>query len=280
MAFESLLFHAGALNRQLFNASALRHNQFDCHIATAKNCGTHFIKYALSHILSEIYDLAPPQHVRDDRIVGHTKTPPEYSHIPQIAVTHSQPHYLMRYDCIHKWKELPKFIVLVRDIRAILVSVYDKWQGEKLTKLMRAQDEVSFSDYVRGDMMGKAHVADIWSLFKFFNAWGAVYEACPTRVKILKYEELTSHSFEIMRQTCDFIGIQDASDDIIQRALDKSSRSEMRKKLDKDEFNFDKSINTKQKDFMSWYNSDDQDFFNQACQKYLKHDFGYDMIFK
>ena len=26
--------------------------------------------------------------------------------------------------------------------------------------------------------------------------------------------------------------------------------------------------------------SDDQDFFNQACQKYLKHDFGYDMIFK
>src|SRR5262245_44769290 len=101
MTDPALHMHLRALNRQVFNPTCIKHRNFDAHIATAKNCGTHWIKYMLSLALAETYNLPAPTSIRDDSIVGHTKTPPKYKDIPQIAVTHSHPHYLMRIPAVH-----------------------------------------------------------------------------------------------------------------------------------------------------------------------------------
>ena len=172
MCIDHYHLYLRAINRQLFNPTCLKHNKFDCHIATAKNCGTHWLKYMLSHILSKAYDIPAPEKITDDSIVGHTKTPPSYSHIPQIAVTHSHPHYLMRLPFVYKPLKLPKFAVLVRDPREILISIYETTKGEYLDKKMNSND-VTFSQYLKGDVTGKTRIEDIWGIMLFLNSWGS-----------------------------------------------------------------------------------------------------------
>ena len=149
---EGIKLGLKSANRQLFNPTVIKHRQFDCHIATAKQCGTHWIKYMLSLILCEIYDLPPPSHVIEDSILGHPKTPPKYDHIPQIAVTHSHPHYLIHLPHAVRQLNLPKFLVMVRDPRDILVSAYEKSKGTNFYQEAGLDKEYSFSDFIRLDM--------------------------------------------------------------------------------------------------------------------------------
>lgn len=274
-AYES--FHLGrrAVNRQLFNPTAVKHRNFDCHIATAKLCGTHWIKYMLSLALAERYNLPPPDHIKDDSIVGHTKHPPRYKNIPQIAVTHSHPHYLLRIPGIFKIIDLPKFAVLVRDPRDILVSMYEKNRGDHMKKKMSTDEDVTFSRFIRGDVTGGTRIGDIWQIILFFNAWGPVAAAHPGHVMMAKYEDLKNDTPGTLRRICDHAGLNDISNDVLARAVANSSKEHMRKRLDKSEDVYDKSVNLGQRDFRAWYNDEDRAFVERVCKRYLKYDFGY-----
>jgi hypothetical protein len=275
MAFEAFHLQARALNRQLFNPTVVKHNNFDCHIATAKLCGTHWIKYMLSLILAELYDLPPPAHIRDDAIVGHTKNPPQYKQIPQIAVTHSHPHYLLRVPGVFNVLRLPEFAVLVRDPRDILVSMYEKSRGEHLMKKMNTNEEVSFSRFIRGDVTGRTRIGDIWQIILFFNAWGMVVKAHPAHIIVIKYEDLKSDTATLLRRVCDHTGLQNVTDDMIARAVSAASKDKMRQKLDTTETKFEKSVNLGQRDFKQWYSAEDRAFVEETCKRFLNCDFGY-----
>lgn len=262
-----------AFNRQMFNPTCLKNRHFDGHIATAKNCGTHWIKYMLSLAIAEKFGLPEPAHIRDDAIVGHTKAPPKYKNIPQIAVTHSHPHYLMRLR-LFTYLQLPRFVVLVRDMRAILVSIYEKSRGEHLDKKMHLKD-VDFQTYLRGDVTGNTRIEDIWGLILFFNAWGAVHKNNPERVLIVRYEDLAANTLSTLRAVRDHIGLEELSDDSLQRAIEKSSKNEMKKRIDATEDQGDKSVNLVDRDFLKWYSESDMEFLREACRRHLKYDFGY-----
>ena len=229
----------------------------------------------LSLALAERYGLAPPEHIKDDSIVGHTKTPPRYKNIPQLAVTHSHPHYLLRVSNIFKALDLPKFVVLVRDPRDILVSMYEKSRGEHLKKKMSADEDVTFSRFIRGDVTGGTRIGDIWQIILFFNAWGPVVVAHSENVLLAKYEDMKADTAGTLRKICDHAGLTDVSDDVLMRAVANSSKEHMRTRLDRSEDVYDKSVNLGQRDFRSWYNADDRAFIESVCSRYLRYDFGY-----
>lgn len=266
-----------ALNRQIFNPTVIKHRKFDCHIATAKHCGTHWIKYMISLVLCEIYDLPPPNHIIEDNIVGHTKTPPRYNHIPQIAVTHSHPHYCLRSSNIHKLLNLPKFLILVRDPRDILVSAYEKAKGNYLDDIMESKTPVDFSQFIRANMQIKKPFADIWSIILFFNAWGALQNKPRNQYKFMAYETIKNAPEETLKDICDFIGIPNVTDQIITNAVQNSSRKKMKKKLNPNEPQADKSVNLKVRNFKDWYNEEDREFCNNIFDQHLKFYFGYNL---
>ncbi len=268
---ETFYLHWRAFNRQMFNPTCLKHRQFDGHIATAKNCGTHWVKYMLSLAIAEHYGLPPPAHIRDDSIVGHTKNRPSHTHIPQIAVTHSHPHYLMCSAFVMNTIRLPRFVVQVRDIRSILVSMYEKTRGEILDKKMHGQN-VGFSAYLRGDVTGKTRIEDIWGLILFFNAWGAVIKRNPEKVIPVRYEDLKAGTPATLRVICDHIGL-DIPDDILSRAIDSSNKDIMKTRIAKTET--EKIVNTQTRNDLDWYSAEDMKFVRKTCEKHLEYDFGY-----
>jgi len=270
MTRESLHLTKRALNRQLFNPTCIKHNNFDGHIATAKNCGTHWVKYMLSLALAEKYNLPAPESIRDDAIVGHTKTPPKYKNIPQIAITHSHPHYLMRLPAAHKALHLPKFVVLVRDMRSILVSMYEKSKGPHIDEKL-GRSNVTFSEYLPGDVTGRTRFEDIWGLILFFNAWGAIAEKSPENTLVVRYEDLQSNTQGTLRKICDHIGL-DISDDILARASTISTKKDMEELMDEEG---EKIVNTQSRNDLDWYSEQDMNFLRKTCNKYLKYNFGY-----
>lgn len=265
---------AYSANRQIFNPSVMKHNQFDGHIATAKHCGTHWIKYMLSHVLSQIHDLPPPQHVRDDAIIGRPRFPPQHGHTPQLVVTHSQPHYAMRIPSLCTLLKTPRCAFFVRDPKDLLVSIYEKYKGDFIDDIYQ-QENVTFSDYLRSPVTQRTRIETMWGLIRFFNAWGAIQDACPKRTTLVKYEDLLNNTEAELTKICTHFGIEGATPKILQNAIERSSREKMRKKLDKTEAQYERSVNVKKRDFEDWYSAEDTEFFNAACHRYLKYDFGY-----
>jgi hypothetical protein len=275
MFYERFHLCARAANRQLFNPTVVKHRYFDCHIATAKLCGTHWIKYMLSLALAERYGLPPPTSIRDDSIVGHTKTPPRHKNIPQIGVTHSHPHYLLRALGVFDVLKLPRFVVMVRDPRDILVSMYEKSKGPHLQKKMGVAEEVTFSRFIRGDVTGRTRIGDIWNIMLFFNGWGPVVKAHPDHVLAVRYEDLKSDTVGMLRRICDHAKLPDITDDMIARAVAGSSKEHMRAQPAVEATQFDRIVNVGQRSFRDWYGPDDRAFIEDACKRFLKHDFGY-----
>ena len=264
-----------SFNRQMFNPTIVKHNQFDAHIATAKNSGTHWIKHMLGHIVVQMFDgVEPPKTIADDSIIGHPKNPPVYDHIPQIALTHSHPHYTMRMPALYDVLKIPACAFVVRNPKDLLVSLFEKHKGEFLDKTFGAKD-VSFSQYLRADMTRKYDLETLWGVIRFFNGWGAVEKNAGPKVLRIRYEDLQADTPAHMRKLCDHIGLEKATDSMIESAIEKSSKKEMRKHLDPNRTQADKVVNLEKRQPEEWYSPEDKAFFEEMCARYLKYDFGY-----
>ncbi len=182
---------------------------------------------------------------------------------------------MLRATNIEKILKLPKFLILVRDPRDILVSAFEKAKGPYLDNVMNSQTPVDFSQFLRADMDLKKPFADIWSIILFFNAWGALQHKPAEQYQFMTYENVKENTLEAFKSICNFIGIEGINDRIIHRAIENSSRQKMKKKLNPDEEQAEKSVNLRVRNFKDWYNDEDQKFVNDIFSKYLKYNFGY-----
>lgn len=263
---DELRFRLKCLNRGLFNPAVIRHRRFAGHVTSPKQSGTHWVKYLLSLVLAELYDLPEPEHIRANAIVGHPKDPPRYPGIPRIVTSHGHAHYLMRLPGAFRLLRLPRFVVLVRDIRAILVSNYEKWNADY---------RVDFATYLRGDIRGTAYVTDIWEIMRFFNSWGPVAEAHPDAVLVQRYEDILADPQSAFAGICRHFGIAGATDAVLARAIARSSREEMAKRPDPTENRADKVVNLAARDLEAWFGDDTRAFLRETCRRNLRYDFGY-----
>ena len=214
------------------------------------------------------------EHIGDDKIVGHPKNPPIYDHIPKLAVTHSHPHYMMRCASLHDYFQWPRYAFLVRNPKAILVSIYEKSKGEHIDKKF-GKDNVTFSEYLKCDIQKDNRLENLWGIIRYFNAWGCVYKNCEKNVLLIQYEEIEKNTEHVLKQLCNHFGLENITSDILRTAIQRSSRQEMRQKLNASEDQYQRSVNIQKNNFEDWFSEDDNHYYHDICKRYLHYDFGY-----
>ncbi|MDF3022648.1 MAG: Sulfotransferase domain protein [Alphaproteobacteria bacterium] len=265
MTKTDLIFALYTLNRRWTNGSLLMHRNFDGHIVSMQQSGSHWIKNQLASVLAQLYNLPPLAHIQDDSIIGHTKSPPKYKNIPQIVHSHGYPHgFTLMLPFLH----YPKYLVLVRDLKESLVSHYERFKGD--------YGNCDFATYLRGDVRQKTFHSDIWSRMRFMNEWGRMLEKYPQSVMPLKYEDMKADAGGSLRRVCQFFSIQNVTDAVIDSALAEASRDRMAEKPNPEVTTIVVRKEPRM-DVAAYFNGENGAFFDATTARYLRHDFGYDL---
>jgi hypothetical protein len=191
---NDFLFRIHGINRHTTNLSLLKYHDFQGFLITGQHSGTHWIKWMLSHALAHRYGVEPPRYFNNDSsndLIGHPKHVRIHPHLPRIASSHSIPAYAIDWAWLRRIRRPPPYAVVVRDIRDVLISNYEKW---------RAQYGVPFSRYVAGDPRGKAFVCDVWWYARFLNRWGEIARRHPQATLTLRYEDFRQDPVENLRR--------------------------------------------------------------------------------
>jgi Sulfotransferase domain len=201
-------FTLHSLNRNLFNLALMKYINYDGFLITGQHSGTHWIKWMLSHAIAYRYGIPPPRYINNEssnELIGHPKHPRLYPMLPRVASSHSIPPYALQWSWVRGVRKPPPYTVVVRDVRDILISNYEKW---------RAIYNVPFSHYVAGDPLGKAYVCDAWWYVRFANRWGDIAQRHPKETLVLRYEDFREDPKDGLRQICDHFGLDLRDDDI------------------------------------------------------------------
>jgi len=161
---------------------------------------------------------------------------------------------------------LPRYIVLIRDIRYSLISNYEKW---------RNRYNCSFSEYLRGDIRGRRFNNDIWWCIRFMNAWGRLMEKYPDDHLLVRYEDLTSDAIVQVKKINAFwnLGIKEEHLDL---AIQESTKDKMLLKHDPERPAGE--IRMESKEFRELTTKEDRVFLNHVCASYLQYGFGYTIL--
>jgi hypothetical protein len=211
-----------------------------------------------------MYGIDEPESINSFEIIGHPKVPPIHKNIPQIVHSHSIAHPLMSFKATNDAFSLPKYLLLVRDIRSTLESHYARDK--------KFYGDTSFSDFLRGDKKGGKFHKDIWWDIRFLNSWSRVIKADPGRVCVVRYEDLQADVASEVEKICTFFEIE-ASRESIDYAINGSTKDKMN---DKKGYGWVSIIRMNQVNVYEKYNDGDRTFIEQTLHKNLVDDFGYD----
>jgi len=253
------------LRRDLGNLSLLARRDFDGFIVSMHQSGTHWLKFMLGHLASRAFEVPPPSHIGDNSVVGHPKSPPRYPGLPRIVQSHGIPSPLVHAWFVHRLLRFPPYVLLVRDVRAALVSHYEKWKGRY---------GVPFSTYLRGDPAGRRYDKDIWWDIRFLNAWSRVLERMPERVLVLRYEDLRADPVRSLRAVWRHFGL--AEQPALEYAL-AAERADKRTMARVERPGDDlKVVRLDERSPFAWYAPADREFLVLTLAERLRADFGYD----
>lgn len=262
---QDLRFALHCANRDATNFTMLRYQGFQGHLATGKNSGTHWLKYMLSLAIAAEYGVPPPRYFNSaasNDIIGHPKHKRKYSHLPRIASSHSIPNVALNWRWVHRAVPLPRYVVLVRDMRDVLISNYVKW---------REIYAVPFDVYVAGDPSAKRYICDVWWYIHFLNRWGEVATRLQDKVLTVRYEDLRVSPVAGIRSIAQHFGIA-LSDNSIRLAVDGSSKGAMLAHKDPYASETVISVRTKADPV---FGPRERAIFDRIVGANLRYDFGY-----
>jgi len=256
--------------RNLGNLALFKYRNYQGFIVSGQHSGTHWIKFMLNLAIADHYDLPPPKYVDNpssNDFIGHPKHPRLHPHTPRIAMSHTIPHPFFRWKLTHNLVKFPRYVLLVRDIRAALVSHYEKWHEEYA---------ISFSEFVKGNVNGKAHWADIWWHIRFCNGWGAAMEQIPEQILTVHYEDLINDALKELHRVRNFLEI-DLSDTSLRCGVDGSSKKYMASLVKSGaKGGHSKFVRIDSRDPLDWYSDQDIQTFKNIVRNNLKYGIGYD----
>jgi hypothetical protein len=177
-------FRLHCLERDSTNLGFLKYRDYQGFLVTGQHSGTHWIKWMLSLAIAEAYGVPPPRYYNNassNDLIGHPKHPRPHPTAPRIASTHTIPPTALDWKWVRALLPVPPYAVVVRDIRDVLISNYEKWIGVRY--------HVPFSEYLKGDISQKKYVCDVWWYVHFMNRWGRVAELYPEETLVLRYED-------------------------------------------------------------------------------------------
>ncbi len=226
--------------------------------------GTHWLKYMLANALAHRYGLPPPQFNHANDFIGGPRDAVVHAVLPRLLSGHTIAHPLLRIASVHTVFGLPHHVVLLRDIRDSLISNYMKW---------REHYAVSFSVYLEGDPAGRRYNSDLWWSLRFLNAWGEVVQRVPTRVTVIRYEDLRDDTLGELNRVASALKLE-LSPAALQHGVACGSKVQMEARHDPARppgaVRRDTVVAT------ATFNATDRAFFARVVARYLRHTFGYD----
>ena len=264
MRSKRLQFKFHSLRRDISNLALLKHRRFDGFIVSMHQSGTHWLKFMLALALVDKYGLPPPRYNHANDIIGGPKDPRVYSELPALASSHSIPHPLVHAGWVRRCWPLPKYVVLVRDMRASLVSNYEKWKQHY---------GVEFTEYLRGDPSGRRYNSDLWWCLRFMNAWGRVAQRFSAETHVLRYEDLRRDPERELTRVSNFLLLQLAPQQI-NAAVAAAGKDAMTARHDPARPLGEVSL--EERNVEEWFGGRDREFLAHVCASQLRHTFGYD----
>jgi hypothetical protein len=265
---DDLRFQLVSWRKGLLNTSTLVRRNFDAGIYSTKNSGMHWLRYMFGLLLARLHDLPPPEHIGWSAFVGRPKALPRLNGVPRLVASHSIAHPALRLAPVFRLGRQPRYLLLVRDIRAILVSVYEKWY--------RHDGRVSFSEFLRGDVANsRTYICDIWELMRFYNQWGPVLERFPDRCMLVRYEDMVAAPQANFGNICQHFGLTGVTPALLREVVGQASKEEMARRPDPTEPRHDKVVRADGRSVAEWYGDADRDFVAQTLRRNLRYNFGY-----
>ena len=264
----SLRFYYHLHRRDITNLSFLRHRIFYGFIVTMHQAGTHWLKHMLATAISRELDIPPPRYSYAADMIGGPKDAKIYPGIRPFGHSHTIPSVLLRFRMLHRLFKLPRYVVVVRDIRAMLVSHYEKYKAEY---------GCGFSEYVRGDVANQRFDSDLWWCIRYLNAWGRAIAGHPEDFIVVRYEDLAADTLGELEKINSFLGLN-LSRQALLYGMQESTKEKMNAKPEKTArvLNLKRiAIRMDATPQEAMFTEADQLFFRETCRKYLKYDFGY-----
>lgn len=245
-------------------------SRVDGFLATAKNSGTHWLRYMASHAIASHLDLAPPAHSSgpdSDVFIGHPKHAPVHPQAPRIGSSHNIPSRLIPGLAKAGLIRLPPTVVLVRHPRQALLSYYVKWREE--------YGLGSLSDFLRRPAPGMRKIDDAWWFIRFFNGWGEMAAALPDKVLAVRHEDLQADPGGQVRRVWAHWGVTLADSDVAAAAA-VAGRDAVARTLDP---KYGETIvpDAAKRDAVT-FSAEDDAHLAALFAGHLKSDFGYGLI--
>ncbi len=239
----------------------------DGFLVTAKNSGTHGLRFMLSHAIASRLDLPPPQTSSgpgSNDFIGHPKNGWAHEAAPRIGSSHNIPSRVMTLLGAAQLMDLPPTVVLVRDPREALASYYVKWADR--------YGLGSFSDYLRRPAPGLKKVDDVWWFIRFFNRWGEASATRPDQFLVVRYEDMKTEPAAVIRRVWRHWGVDLSTADVA-AGVAVSGRDAVARRLDAA---YGETIvpDRKARDTVA-PSPDDRAYLAGVFARHLKHDFGY-----
>ncbi|MDB5470313.1 MAG: hypothetical protein JWR84_1873 [Caulobacter sp.] len=239
----------------------------DGFLATAKNSGTHWLRFMASHAIAHHLGLPSPERSSgpdSDAFIGHPKHRPVHGKAPRIGSSHNIPSRLITVAAEAGMLDLPPTVVLVRDPREALASYYVKWA--------QTYELGTFPEFLRRPAPGRKKIDDVWWFVRFFNRWGALAAALPGRVLVLRHEDLRADPGEGVRRLWAHWGVQ-LEDADVAGALAVSSKAAVAARLDP---GYGEAIVPPEASRAAvLWTDEDRAFLSALMRGHLRHDFGY-----
>ena len=259
-------YTARFLRDDLFRWTLFRHRDVDCHVATGQQSGSHFLNHLLAEAICLQYGVERPEHIDDRVLIGHPRDIKPRPDIPQFVWTHHAPSPVVHAAPIRSALRYPKYIVLVRDMRAAMVSRYEK---------RKADFRMTFSEYLRDQrFFANPNKWDLIRRTSFFNAWGRVSEVLPESVHVVHYESLSRDAVGELQRAWEFVGLPVGDPEIFRLAAEASTKEKMSRREEPGR-RLD-LVRKDNRDPVEWFDEADREYFSERCLRWLKHPLGYD----
>lgn len=239
----------------------------DGYLVTAKNSGTHGLRFMLSHAIAHHQGLPPPptsSGPASNDFIGHPKNGWGYPDIPKIGSSHNIPSRVMSLVGARDLMQLPPTVVLVRDPREALASYYVKWAER--------YGLGSFSDYLRRPAPGLKKIDDVWWFIRFFNRWGEALAARPSDILVVRHEDMKRDPAGTIRQVWGHWGVLLGEDDVA-AGVAVASRDAVARGLDPTLG--ETIIPDERKRDAVVLSEADRAYLENVFARHLRHDFGY-----
>jgi hypothetical protein len=256
------------MDRQNFHI--LHYRKVDGFLVTAKNSGTHWLRFMLSHAFAEQFGHPPPARSSgpdSDDYIGHPRKGPRWPGTPRIGSSHNIPSRLLASPFVRRLAPLPPTVVLVRDPYEALQSFWSKWADHY---------GGTAEEFAHGDPSGRRYKADVWWFLHFFNRWGACAERFPDNVQVLRYEDLQKDPRAGVAAAARWWGVE-LTDAALDKAVAAGSRGAVSAALDAQ--GAERGVVSDPAERAARrFSAEHLRVLEETLSRHLRHDFGYGVV--